>query len=371
MSKIVYLLGAGASWGDRGKDRDGNIVEMNIYGKQTPFGDAPIIGKCANITEGLPLVSEIPGRLTYIIEIIKNCPCSEITKDKIFPLGSRDGMGFDTAREMLIRDLEWLKTASENHATIDTFAKKLFLKGQLTDFYKVESLLSVFFIIEQVINKKDGRYDTFLASVLDSKLNIDDRITILTWNYDSQFELAYKEYGEEKEASGIRRKLGIADLKDQSYETRNQIFKLNGTANFWEQIDLAQYDELNESLLVKLLDLYLKGREKKGASRISFAWDNKEYIDKNFETALINAIKGAETLVVIGYTFPFFNREIDRAIFQAMNTLKTIYIQDPNATQIVDNLESLYSPAHTGITHVNKNVKPITNTSQFYLPPEL
>ena len=189
--------------------------------------------------------------------------------------------------------------------------------------------------------------------MLDSKLNIDDRITILTWNYDSQFELAYKEYGEEKEARGIRRKLGIADLKDQSYETRNQIFKLNG------------------DLLVKLIDLYLKGREKKGASRISFAWDNNEYIEKNFEAALIDAIKDAETLVVIGYTFPFFNREIDRAIFSAMNTLKTIYIQDPNATQIADNLESLYSPAHTGITHVNKNVKPKTNTTQFYLPPEL
>lgn len=210
-----------------------------------------------------------------------------------------------------------------------------------------------------------------MASVLDSNLNIDGRITILTWNYDSQFELAYKEYGEAKEASGIRRKLGIADLKDQSYETRNQIFKLNGTANFLEQIDLTQYNKLNSSLLVKLIDLYLKGRESKGASRISFAWDNKEYIEKNFETALINAIKDAKILVVIGYTFPFFNREIDRAIFSAMNTLENIYIQDPNATQIIDNLESLYTPAHTGITHVNRKVKPITNTSQFYLPPEL
>lgn len=371
MSKIVYLLGAGASYGDRGKDKDGNIVEMNIHGKRTSTGSVPVIGRCANIKEGLPLVSEIPGRLAYVINEIKNCQCSQNVVNVLFPLGTTGGTGFNTARDILLNDLKWLKDESEKHATIDTFAKKLYLKGQLTDFYKVESLLSVFFIIEQVINKKYGRYDTFLASVLDSKLNIDDRITILTWNYDSQFELAYKEYGEEKEAKGIRRKLGIADLKDQSYETRNQIFKLNGTANFSEQIDLTQYDKLNGDLLVKLLDLYLKGREKRGASRISFAWDNKEYIDKNFETALINAIKGAETLVVIGYTFPFFNREIDRTIFQAMNTLKTIYIQDPNATQIVDNLESLYSPAHTGITHVNKNVKPITNTSQFYLPPEL
>ena len=371
MSKIVYLLGAGASYGKRGEDKDGNIVEMNIHGKRTSTGSVPLIGRCANIKEGLPLVSEIPGRLAYVINEIKNCQCSQNVVNVLFPLGTTGGTGFNTARDILLNDLKWLKDESEKHATIDTFAKKLYLKGQLTDFYKVESLLSVFFIIEQVINKKDGRYDTFLASVLDSKLNIDDRITILTWNYDSQFELAYKEYGEEKEAKGIRRKLGIADLKDQSYETRNQIFKLNGTANFSEQIDLTQYDKLNGDLLVKLIDLYLKGREKKGASRISFAWDNNEYIEKNFEAALIDAIKDAETLVVIGYTFPFFNREIDRAIFLAMKKLKVIYIQDPNATQIIDSLDSLYSAIHKETTYVNRNVKPKTNTTQFYLPPEL
>ena len=371
MSKVVYLLGAGASYGDRARDKDGKIVEKTIHGKPSATGGVSTIGRCANITEGLPLVSEIPGRLAYVINEIQNCSCPTNIINTIFPLKENGGATFNKARQTLIEDLKWLKDESEKHATIDTFAKKLFLKGQLTDFYKVESLLSVFFVIEQVINKKDSRYDTFLASVLDSRLNIDDRITILTWNYDSQFELAYKEYGEEKEASGIRRKLGIADLKDQSYETRNQIFKLNGTANFWEQIDLTQYNKLNGDLLVKLIDLYLKGREKQGASRISFAWDNKEYIEKNFESALKDAIKNAETLVVIGYTFPFFNREIDRMVFKYMDNLKRIYIQDPNAEQIVSSLDSIYTERHIQVMHVNENVIPIKNLTQFYLPPEL
>ena len=54
-----------------------------------------------------------------------------------------------------------------------------------------------------------------------------------------------------------------------------------------------------------------------------------------------------------------------------MPNLKKIYIQDPNAEQIKSSLYSLYSIQHTGITHVNQNVITITNTTQFFLPPEL
>lgn len=370
MSKIVYLLGAGASFGVRDKDN-------STIGVPDVYEDSEIIGtyvkyEYANIIEGLPLVSEIPGRLAYIIDKIKNCSCSYKTTNLILPLGANGGTGFDTAKNILIEDLTWLKDASASHATIDTFAKKLYLKNELKDFYKVELLLSIFFIIKQKINKKDGRYDTFLASVLDSKLNIDDRITILTWNYDNQFELAYKEYGEHKDAEGLRRKLGIADLKDQSYDTRNQIFKLNGTANFMSSIDINGHQEFDEGLLTILLDAYIKGlNENESNSRISFAWDNHKYMSQNFEDALQKATQDAEVLVVIGYTFPFFNRDIDRKVFKNMEKLKKIYIQDPNAEQIISSLDSLYSIHHTGITKVNNNVIPITNTSQFYLPPEL
>lgn len=370
MSKIVYLLGAGASFGKRDSEKPKieiheTLTDSNVIGTRIAY-------EYANIVEGLPLVSEIPGRLAYIIDKIKNCSCSYKTTNLILPLGANGGTGFDTAKNMLIEDLTWLKDASASHATIDTFAKKLYLKNELKDFYKVELLLSIFFIIEQKINKKDERYDTFLASVLDSKLNIDDRITILTWNYDSQFELAYKEYGEQKDAEGLRRKLGIADLKDQSYDTRNQIFKLNGTANFMSSIDINGHQEFDEDLLTILLDAYIKGlNENESNSRISFAWDNHKYMSQNFEDALQKATQDAEVLVVIGYTFPFFNRDIDRKVFKNMEKLKKIYIQDPNAEQIISSLDSLYSIHHTGITKVNNNVIPITNTSQFYLPPEL
>ena len=366
MSNIVYLLGAGASFGKR----DSNKPEIDVLEK---LPNSARINKhhAANIIEGLPLVTEIPGRLAFVINKIENYKYSINAKNKKLPIDSNNGKPFQSALNTLINDLKWLKEECTRHATIDTFAKKLYLKGKLDEFYKVESLLSVFFIIEQVINKKDGRYDTFLASVLNSDLNIDDRITILTWNYDSQFELAYREYSDEKDASIIRKKLGITDLKDQSYGTHNQIFKLNGTANFINQIDISKYDSLNEDLIVELLDSYFKGIDnQKTNSRISFAWDNKKYIEDNFYDVLKNTIQDANVLIVIGYTFPFFNREIDRKLFEAMRDLRIIYIQDPNASNIVSNIDSTISHKNIFLNR-NKKIEAITNTSQFYLPPEL
>ena len=72
--------------------------------------------------------------------------------------------------------------------------------------------------------------------------------------------------------------------------------------------------------------------------------------------------------VVIGYTFPFFNREIDRKVFELMPNLKTIYVQDPNAENIMKNVDPVLSDLQraNGI-----NVNPIINTDQFFLPSEI
>ena len=51
--------------------------------------------------------------------------------------------------------------------------------------------------------------------------------------------------------------------------------------------------------------------------------------------------------------------------------LKKIYIQDPNASQIIQNLEPVLSVKNYNLNELKKNIIPKTNTDQFYLPPEL
>lgn len=358
MKDIVYLLGAGASFGKRDANNPSLFVKDFLSQIQ-----------CANIIEGLPLVTEIPGRIAFVIEKLEIYDYSNETRNLSFPIENGGNTGFYDALNQLIQDLSWLKIQSAKHATIDTFSKKLYLKKNYSDFYKVEMLLSIYFIIEQILNKIDSRYDTFLASVLNQELNISDRISILTWNYDSQFELAYNEYNKNISHDELINDLGIIDLKEFSNTNRKQIFKLNGTANFLNQIDLNKYQIFNDQLVSDLLNVYIKSKNEDNKSRISFAWDNKKYLS-NFFQQLKDAISGAEVLVIIGYTFPFFNREIDKKIFDEMPNLRKIYIQDPNAGQLVYNLDAVLSSKNK-IHNVHKNINTITNTSQFFLPPEL
>lgn len=374
MSRIVYLMGAGASRGKRVSDDRKNTDNSN------------------DIIEGLPLVNEIPQRLEHWICVLREHDPEQNLKNTIFPLGDTGGTGYDEARDLLIKDLLWLKSESARHATIDTFAKKLYLKNQMTEFYKVELLLTLFFIFEQLFGRVDGRYDTFLASILTRDLKLPSHIKVLTWNYDSQFELTFKEYSSDDYCS-IRNKLLVYDAKNDvpvvsgvdalndsvNRSTHNAnafnnhcIIKLNGTANFKEQFALTDYvGQTKDDILKQILDRFIKYRPGHGDNkytRLSFAWDSESYIDSLLNNQLKNELWEAKVLVVIGYTFPFFNREIDRKVFELMPNLKTIYVQDPNAENIMKNVDPVLSDLQraNGI-----NVNPIINTDQFFLPSEI
>ncbi|MBR4962482.1 MAG: hypothetical protein IKY54_01100 [Muribaculaceae bacterium] len=135
-------------------------------------------------------------------------------------------------------------------------------------------------------------------------------------------------------------------------------------------IDIGSYHNFDVYLLNEILLRHYKNKNYTN-SKISFAWDNEKFLTLNFREAIKNAIGDAKTLVIIGYTFPFFNRNIDRMLFDFMPNLEKIYIQDPNANQIIQNLEPIYSRNHPFLSKLKNNIIPKTNTDQFYLPPEL
>ena len=62
-----------------------------------------------------------------------------------------------------IRDLIWLISESDNHASIDTFAKKLHLTNQFDDLKKLKALIDTFLTEIQTTDKLDVRYGEFHA----------------------------------------------------------------------------------------------------------------------------------------------------------------------------------------------------------------
>ena len=73
-------------------------------------------------------------------------------------------------------------------------------------------------------------------------------------------------------------------------------------------------------------------------------------------------------LVIIGYSFPFFNREVDNRLISSFvnsdNSLK-IYIQDPSVNE--DQISFLKERFE--ITNID--IEAIRAVDQFFLPPQL
>ena len=374
MSKVIYLMGAGASYGKREKDSNGK--------------DIP-----GRITEGLPTVDEMPMRLEKVKEVFEQLVFKE--DDVVKNETTNASKSCRECQRILVKDFKWLIKNTKKHATIDTFAKKLFLTGQEESYSKLKRLLSMFFKVEQLINPPDHRYDSFLASVVQvnshGKLRISEDIAILTWNYDSQFEMAYLEYlsdGKYKEDIIFPSDLGIDIhssvfdfVKPASHQDdgERQIFKLNGSAAFHTEYSMAHYylqhhGQLDDSMIRAILEIYAVPYYKNGGTKLSmlnFAWDNEDEYEArtNYKAKLEKAISDAVSLVVIGYTFPFFNRETDSILLSKMRALERIYIQDPRAGEIKESVLNVFDRINRGFPQDSIILK--TNVEQFYIPPEV
>ena len=122
MNKITYLFGAGAS------------------------------------KHALPIVNEIPDRLIKLIQLLNSKELKlddEITFKDL--KGAPNKTDFEYQNE-LIETLQWMHDESKNHASIDTFAKKLFIKGEKNKLKHLKIAMSIFFIFEQVLNKPDRQH---------------------------------------------------------------------------------------------------------------------------------------------------------------------------------------------------------------------
>lgn len=366
MSKITYILGAGASYGKRGSDitifLDGTEGERLIAGN----------GECSTILEGLPIVTEIPQRLGYIISKLK--AISLPTDSSFRGDAGREKKSQQGHLDLLIEDLEWLKENSSKHATIDTFAKKLAISGIYEDRVKLKVSLSVYLLLEQMLNKPDSRYDTLFASILEERgAKLPEKVSFMSWNYDSQFELTYSQY--------LTDSWDVDSVKEFPwyYEKRphfsfnkeqSKFIKINGTTSllntdgnnsFGFVKSLPEFNTISVAEMVNTVTTFYGSQTKHLKPLMSFAWEDSEN-GEEYKKALVSN-NDTEVLVVIGYSFPFFNRNIDKTILQSMKNLRKVYIQDPNANNIIRRFKEIYA---------NKvDVEPITDIEQFYIPYEL
>lgn len=355
MGKIIYYIGAGASYGNKNKRE---LLDEGTENERLL------------VHEGLPVVNEIAKSLVAFQEAVRNVDIIASKNYAFMDKYKTIGTDINCIRSQLLEDIKELHKAAKEHSTIDTYAKKLYLTKQVSQLEKLKNVLATFFIWIQLESKTDQRYDTFLANILQmDNLSLPLNISVISWNYDSQFELAYKNYSSYN--------LPIYDKLGENSMPNNQdcglIFKLNGSANFgdFNMVDyILNHREKDVHPLIQLIEYYghLEADTKELGfefhSHLSFAWESTKR-QKEMITTINQITSDTEAVVVIGYSFPYFNREIDRAIFSKIPSLKTIYIQDPNPESV--------EPSLRAVLDENRNVKIEyqKDCTQFYLPREL
>lgn len=357
MSKIIYYIGAGASYGEK---------RTVLHPSGLNSVDEIIINA------GLPIVSEIVSRLRTFHKYVDGINTSvENNEIEIWGLRFTEvNKELEDSKQKLLEDIAWLHNETIKHATIDTFAKKLYLSGKTSDYKRLGKVLCLYLVWEQLDHRSDQRYDTFLASVLtENELQLPREISVVSWNYDSQFEIAYSNYSN----NGLFVFDKFGDVQD--LPNCGRIFKVNGSASFRGMPTPLEIGAGKIDKGVALLWYYnhcdvhvdIKGFDQI-RPRLSFAWEQGEMANEKMMKAIQKTVSDAETLVVIGYSFPFFNRSVDRGIFNYMDHLNTIYIQDPSAGEISQNILNVMTDLQKA-----QNVRIITkaNCIQFFLPPEL
>lgn len=283
------------------------------------------------------------------------------------------------------------------HSTPDTIAKKYFHQNEVEKLSELKRIVTLFFLYEQtsdiLINEmsseiikyqSDKRYDSFLASILkpEKGLRIYEQFQVLTWNYDLQMEIAFKNYSQKNllEVQENLQSLPLVNGNDVEGLTRNKfsLLHLNGIAYPKEKVndEIIGYIYNNTAypfeILLNHYDYMSSTESNDSRTNISFAWENYQYgkvVNKQCPIEYAKMVaENTDILVIIGYSFPIFNREIDKSICHLFKRLSKVYVQDDQFDKvgsllINDFLKDKYF-------RLTKEIVDVGYTNQFFIPPE-
>jgi hypothetical protein len=366
----------------------------------------------------IPIVNQIGQRLKEVLFFLEKYRYSENNlkeRDK-WPQHLHD---FNSLIQKIIDDFNWLIEVSSKHQTIDTLAKKYYLTNDI-NLIRLKKTLIQYFIIEQVlflesnpskdykfIKSKEYRYDSFFAALFEKngkKLRVNPRVKIVSWNYDQQIELALSSYSNSRLTS-IKEEFQVLP-NESTYFNDSAIrfdlssfgcLKINGNAVWcplpvngvdsrYSALDYSNREGFNHELLLgevlyeieQMKNINGVDHIQNSIRQLNFSWeDDDDFTEKykgfNTHRQLLSSIaKTTETLVIIGYSFPIFNRSVDKQFFENLDNVKKVYIQDPNCEEVWSLIEKGFE-VFKKRRKVGVDLEFVLekNTSQFIIPPEL
>lgn len=333
-NNILYLLGAGASY------------------------------------YAIPVVTELSRTLLNIQELPQRI--------ELMPGSARSVSIGNLLSSDFMSDCRWLGENAIRYATVDTFAKRLYLLRQEQELNRLKGTLAIFLLLRQVSFGHDSRYDVFFTTIAqrtDGRPMIPETISIATWNYDNQipislWQLFFSTPSVHDIPSLFNVYPWVSDLEQPS-EKKATLIYANGTAGIIGDTQVSNdffsvltSGDSTEEKIARLMEIHkrLKAGNYEAKFLIDFAWEFSN-LTASAREQLNRMIKEIDVMVVIGYSCPTFNREFDRGLLKNASKLKRIYIQDISPEPVRDRISSFVDPSI--------EIKEVRSVDQFYIPAEL
>lgn len=349
-------------------------------------------------SEALPMSNQLADGMTYFKNFFLNKHRNKF-EDATFSIV------FTQALHELIKDIR-------KNRSIDALAYRYTLSNEEMKLMKIKYLLSAYLIYEQLMKEEswdyytdimdnnhpnssniaveqsiknkinlisDPRYLHFLMPKLIKaksrhKYELPGNIKVISWKYDLQFEIALSSITNNN-LDEIQEDFCIfPSWQNDFYKDKSCIIKLNGTAGLYNDnsvkrlinmLDLKK-DEIYQTLKM-LIDIFHRNDKRVYEEPIfAFAWEKDNNIVTMTRSYAKSVIEETEILVIIGYSFPEFNFNIDKEILQNSSRLKKIYYQVPQKD--FEECKERLLAINEGFENIPIINKP--NTYFFYTPVE-
>ena len=348
-----------------------------------------LIGAGAS-ANAIPVINNFAKELGNFAKYIEHFEIKEDAFHDVYGINEKPS----EIKERFVDKTKWLAKECAEHLSIDTFAKKLYLGNRHKELNVLKAIVSEFLLVRQNRNGIDKRYDAFFASILEKNngvLKLPDNIKILSWNYDKQIEYSIAQFYEDSNSNSVEKFIQVMPRKDNDNVDIGKfcLFKLNGTIGgtlknnkkyIPMEIDYSLIKEKitkkdEQNIVINLLQRfyyierknfhyeYYNTKSQDEYPTITYSWE-KNPVFEQIRNEALKATKDTNILVIIGYSFPTFNRILDKKILQNMGYLDKVFIQSPSGSieGVIQRFKALYA--------FDVEIKPIVNVDEFYIPFE-
>jgi hypothetical protein len=298
---------------------------------------------------------------------------------------NNEGFSKSELYKMLYNLVLSLHNEFASHHSFDTYFKKLFHTNQFEQIEQSKRLLNLYFLWEHLQSvsslpferkentfykesKFDKRYDALLAGLLkpeSGKKEFFTKVNFITWNYDLNLFFSLKNYfGDKMPIGEFIKKIKVNEFE---WNISNQVSVINMNGFFYSHSLDSFYSletENTSSVLYDLIEDDFLDSEKNriDAEQIKFAWET----DRNVAGIAKSKIQKSNNIVVIGYTFPLYNRLQDLYYFNNKDvSQKKVYIQDPDSEKI-----GSFAKESFGISTA-RLIKTVKDCSSFFVPSDI